>query len=142
MGVRKFRSVEEIPGPPRRSPLDPENLRLAFGLASVAHGLHPVRRRPGVRKFRSWDEALESRASRAPMSDADRSSRARARQGRAILRKSRLRRSEADLTPISGPDAVSLVRQLTTESWSLAGLEAPNYTRDRIPWRFVPGRSA
>ena len=61
MGVRKFRSVEEMPGPPRRSPLDPENLRLAFGLASVAHGLHPTRLRPGVRKFRSWDEALESR---------------------------------------------------------------------------------
>lgn len=64
MGVRKFRSVEEMPGPPRRSPLDPENLRLAFGLASVAHGLHPARQRPGVRKFRSWDEALESRGAR------------------------------------------------------------------------------
>ena len=74
------------------------------------------------------------------MSDADRSSRARARQGRAILQKTRLQRSEADITPISGPDAVALVRQLTAESWSLAGLEAPNYTRDRIPWRFVPGR--
>jgi len=64
MGVRKFRSVEEMPGPPRRLPLDPENLRLAFGLASVAHGLHPARQRPGVRKFRSWDEALESRGMR------------------------------------------------------------------------------
>jgi hypothetical protein len=64
MGVRKFRSVEEMPGPPRRSPLDPENLRLAFGLASVAQGLRPVRQRPGVRKFRSWDEALESRGAR------------------------------------------------------------------------------
>ena len=65
MGVRKFRSVEEMPGPPRRPPLDPENLRLAFGLASLAHGLHPLRTEAGVRKFRSWDEALESRASRA-----------------------------------------------------------------------------
>jgi len=53
-----------------------------------------------------------------------------------------LQRAEADLTPMSGPDAVSLVRQLTAESWSLAGLELPTYTRDRIPWRFVPGRSA
>jgi hypothetical protein len=61
MGVRKFRSVEQMPGPPRRPPLDPESLRLAFGLASVAQGLHPVHRRPNVRKFRSWDEALESR---------------------------------------------------------------------------------
>jgi hypothetical protein len=76
------------------------------------------------------------------MSDADRSSRARARQGRAILQKTRLRSLEADITPISGADAVALVRQLTAESWSLAGLEAPNYTRDRIPWRFVPGRPA
>ena len=76
------------------------------------------------------------------MSDSERSSRARARRGRAILRKSRLQRSEADLTPISGPEAIALVRQLTAESWSLAGLVAPNYTRDRIPWRFLPGRSA
>ena len=65
MGVRKFRSVAEMPGPPRRPPLDPENLRLAFGLASLAHGLHPLQTEAGVRKFRSWDEALESRASRA-----------------------------------------------------------------------------
>jgi len=65
MGVRKFRSVEEMPGPPRRPPLDPENLRLAFGLASLAHGLYPLRTEAGVRKFRSWDEALESRASKA-----------------------------------------------------------------------------
>lgn len=61
MGVRKFRSVEEMPGPARRPPLDPENLRLAFGLASLAHGLRPLRNRPGVRRFRSWDEALQSR---------------------------------------------------------------------------------
>ena len=65
MGVRKFRSVEEMPGPSRRPPLDPENLRLALGLASLAHGLYPLRTQAGVRKFRSWDEALESRASRA-----------------------------------------------------------------------------
>jgi len=65
MGVRKFRSVEEMPGPSRRPPLDPENLRLAFGLASLADGLHPIRYQAGVRKFRSWDEVLESRASRA-----------------------------------------------------------------------------
>jgi len=63
MGVRKFRSVEEMPGPSRRTPLDPENLRLALGLASLADGLHPLRTPAGVRKFRSWDEALEGRAS-------------------------------------------------------------------------------
>jgi hypothetical protein len=65
MGVRKFRSVEEMPGASRRPPLDPENLRLALGLSSLAHGLHPLRIQAGVRKFRSWDEALESRASGA-----------------------------------------------------------------------------
>lgn len=64
MGVRKFRSVEEMPGPPRRPPLDPENLRLALGLASLAYGLSPVWIPAGVHKFRSWDEALECRASR------------------------------------------------------------------------------
>ena len=76
------------------------------------------------------------------MSAADRSSRARARQVRAILQKSRLQRAEADISPISGPDAVALVQRLTAESWALAGLEMPSYGRDRIPCRFVPGRRA
>jgi hypothetical protein len=53
-----------------------------------------------------------------------------------------LQRSEAVLTPIHGPEAVALVGQLTAESWSLAGLEAPSYTRESIPFRFVPRRSA
>ena len=62
MGVRKFRSVEEMPGPPPLPRLDPENLRIAFGLAALAGGLRPIRRMPGVRKFRSWDEALAAKA--------------------------------------------------------------------------------
>lgn len=61
MGVRKFRSVEEMPGPPPRAPLDPDNLRLAFGLAAVATHFRPVHVTPGVRRYRSWDEALASR---------------------------------------------------------------------------------
>jgi len=61
MGIRKFHSVEEMPSPPPRKPLDPENLRIAFGLASLANGLCPSRRKPGVRKFRSWDEALAAK---------------------------------------------------------------------------------
>jgi len=61
MGVKKFRSVEDMPGPAPRTPLDPDNLRLAFGLMSLAHGLHPIVYTPGVKKFRSWEEALESR---------------------------------------------------------------------------------
>lgn len=74
------------------------------------------------------------------MSDADRRLRAQARQGRAILRKGRLDDREGDPAPISGPDAVALVQQLTAESWSLAGLEVPSYTRETIAWRFVPDR--
>ena len=49
MGVRKFRSAEEMPGPLPRAPLDPENLRLALGLSALAHGLHPVRTAAGGR---------------------------------------------------------------------------------------------
>jgi len=65
MGVRKFRSVEEMPGPSRRAALDPENLRLAFGLRSIGEGFHPLKRQPSVRKFRSWDELVEWRQGQA-----------------------------------------------------------------------------
>jgi hypothetical protein len=51
----------ELIHPPPHKPLDPENLRIAFGLASLANGLCPNRLRPGVRKFRSWDEALAAK---------------------------------------------------------------------------------
>ena len=61
MGVRKFRSVEEMPGPSPLPRLDPENLRIAFGLAALANRLSPARRTPGVRKFRSWNEALAAK---------------------------------------------------------------------------------
>jgi hypothetical protein len=64
MGVRKFRSVEQMPTPPVRPPLDPENLRLALGLATFAQ-LHPVRHHPGVRKFRSWEELVAFREAHA-----------------------------------------------------------------------------
>jgi hypothetical protein len=86
--------------------------------------------------------ALPTVATIPAMDDADRRERAQARQSRALLRKGRLQSREEDLSPIRGADAVGLVRRLTAESWSLAGLEAPSYTRDRIPWRFLPGRSA
>ena len=64
MGIRKFRSVEEMPGPPRRRHLDPDNLRIAFGLAELAQGFHPVRLKPGVYKYASWDELLAAWAKR------------------------------------------------------------------------------
>ncbi len=61
MAVKKFRSVEEMPGPAPRRPLDPENLRIAFGLVEFASRLAREKRRPGVRKFRSFDEAQRSK---------------------------------------------------------------------------------
>jgi hypothetical protein len=50
-----------MPGPEPRTPLDPENLRIAFDLMGAMHRLAGLRRRPGVRKFRSWNELLLAR---------------------------------------------------------------------------------
>jgi hypothetical protein len=61
MAVRKFRSVADMPGPAPRTPLDPDNLRIAVALMELAHRLHPLRRTPGTRKFHSLDEALRAR---------------------------------------------------------------------------------
>jgi len=63
MGVRKFRSVEDMPGAPSARPLDPENLRLAFGLMTLGR-LVPLVYQPGVWKFRSPDAFLEWRDAR------------------------------------------------------------------------------
>jgi hypothetical protein len=43
MPVRKFRSVAEMPGVQWRTPLDPDNLRLACSLSQLAHWLHPMK---------------------------------------------------------------------------------------------------
>ena len=61
MGVRKYRSVEEMPGPAPLPRLDPENLRIACGLSSLAGLRGPLRRVPGVHKYRSWDELMAAR---------------------------------------------------------------------------------
>ncbi len=61
MPIRKFRSVEEMPGPEPREPLDPENLKIAFDLMGATHRLARLRRTPGVRKFRSWNDLLLTR---------------------------------------------------------------------------------
>lgn len=74
------------------------------------------------------------------MSDPDRRARAEERRRRAVLRKARLEPIEADLSPLFGTEAVSLVYRLTTESWALARLDEPTYSREQIPWRFVAGR--
>jgi hypothetical protein len=57
MGVRKFRSVAEMTGPPPLTPLDPGNLRLAVSLMNLGGRLSPICWVPGVRKFRSIEEA-------------------------------------------------------------------------------------
>ena len=64
MGVRRFRSVADMPEPPARPPLDPENLRIVFGLMGFTHALARIRHVPGVRRFRSWDDALRWRMER------------------------------------------------------------------------------
>ncbi len=61
MGVQKYRSVEAMPGPPARRPLDPANLRIALGMAELADHLSPRRREPGVRKFRSYGDLISAR---------------------------------------------------------------------------------
>jgi hypothetical protein len=61
MSVRKFQSVEQMPQPSKLRRLDPENLRLAFALSTIADGFHKVRLVPGVHKFASWDELLKAR---------------------------------------------------------------------------------
>ena len=57
MPVRKYRSVYEMPGVRPLRPLDADNLRIACELTELARGLRPWRFKPGVRKFRSMEEA-------------------------------------------------------------------------------------
>jgi hypothetical protein len=74
------------------------------------------------------------------MDDSQRRARAEDRAKRAILHKSHLGPREKDLTPIAGGEAISLLTQLTRESWSLSGRDLPTYARREIPCRLVPGR--
>ena len=60
MPVRKFRSVEEMTPVSERRPFDPENLRIAIMWSRATLALHPVRRVPGVHKFRSY-EAMKAK---------------------------------------------------------------------------------
>ena len=57
MPIHKYRSVTEMPGIRARTPLDPENLRIVCELSELAYALHPWSFEPGVRKFRSIEEA-------------------------------------------------------------------------------------
>jgi hypothetical protein len=64
MGVRKYRSVADMPGPPPRAPLDPENLRIVFSLMSFARAFRTAKDEPGVRKHASVDALVEDRERR------------------------------------------------------------------------------
>ena len=64
MPVRKYRSVEEMPGVAPRIPLEPENLRIACELSELARKLGGWTLPPGVRRFRSVDEASQARRER------------------------------------------------------------------------------
>lgn len=68
---------------------------------------------------------------------AGRRARAETRRRLVVLRRTNLREAE-DLSPVSGPEAVSLVHRLTLESWSLSRAEQPAYDRQNIPCSFVP----
>ena len=64
MSVKKYRSVEEMAGPPTFAPLDPDNLQRLFEVIELAAFLHPFHFVPGVRKFRSIEEANHHRQAR------------------------------------------------------------------------------
>lgn len=64
MTVRKYRSVAEMPQVRPLPPLDPDNLRIACELSELAYALHPWHAEPGVRKFRSLEEANRHRQAR------------------------------------------------------------------------------
>jgi hypothetical protein len=61
MGVKKYRSVSEMPGRQALPPLDPDNLWRFLELCELTDSLFPVHREPGVRKFRSLEEASRHR---------------------------------------------------------------------------------
>ncbi len=61
MGIRKYRSVDEMPGVRPLPPLDPANLRLACELSELAFALRPWKLAPGVRKFHSAAESYAHR---------------------------------------------------------------------------------
>ncbi|MBK6685873.1 MAG: hypothetical protein IPG45_15480 [Deltaproteobacteria bacterium] len=71
--------------------------------------------------------------------DAAREARAKARMARMVIHKGVLGSAEAELSPIRGEEAISLLTRLTAEGWSLSGRELPTYRRAEIPFRFIPG---
>ena len=61
MPVRKYRSVAEMPGVEPGRPLHPDNLGIACALNELVLAFHAPRIEPGVRKYRSVEEADRAR---------------------------------------------------------------------------------
>jgi len=56
MPVKKFRSVADMPDPPRRQPGDPALYKAIAGLWEFSRHANPRRFPPGVYKYRSIEE--------------------------------------------------------------------------------------
>jgi len=61
MPVYKYRSIMEMPEIAPRPRLAADNLRIACELTRFAFALNPWKFEPGVRKFRSLEEATQHR---------------------------------------------------------------------------------
>jgi hypothetical protein len=55
------RPIEEMIAPREARPLDPDNLRQALSISKSCLALDPRRVAPGIRKYRSIDEAWAAR---------------------------------------------------------------------------------
>lgn len=69
----------------------------------------------------------------------ERRRRAEVRRKRAFLQQVRLGEVAPDLDVTRGAEAISLITQLTRESWSLSGRPWPQYKRSETLYRFVAG---
>ena len=63
MSVKKYRSVEEMPPPPRRRASAPRDLELAISMSDACRRLRPNRFPRGVHKNRSVEAAQARRRS-------------------------------------------------------------------------------
>jgi hypothetical protein len=61
MSIRKFRTLEEAEKALWREPFDPENLRIAASVTTLAMGLARITLPKGVFKYRSLEEADQER---------------------------------------------------------------------------------
>jgi hypothetical protein len=62
MPIRKYRSAAAMPATPPLPPLAEANLKLACDLMELAARLYPTTSEPGVKKFRSIEEANAHRS--------------------------------------------------------------------------------